>query len=91
MTVKQAIKILDWLIETDNKLAESILEPSRSWNQDFDCLKSFAQEFAEMKKRDVEIFKKIKKELVPNCKHPKKMRDKTPDGKSYCMNCNLDL
>jgi mRNA-degrading endonuclease YafQ of YafQ-DinJ toxin-antitoxin module len=54
-------------------------------------MKSFAKEFAQMKKRDIEIFIKIKKELVPNCKHPKKMRDKTLNGQWYCMNCNSDL
>ncbi len=34
---------------------------------------------------------KIRSELVPNCKHPQKMRDRTPDGQWYCMSCNLDL
>ena len=91
MTVKKAIKILDWLIETDQKFTEGIIDPSRSWNQNLDCMKDFAKEFVGMKKRDIEIFKKIKKELVSNCKHPKKMRDKTSDGQWYCMNCNSDL
>ncbi len=40
---------------------------------------------------NVQVLKVIKKELVPNCKHPKKMRDKTADGQWYCMNCNMDL
>jgi len=73
--------MLDWLIETDQKFAEGILDPTKSWNQNFDCMKSFAKEFADMKKRDIEIFIKIKKELVPNCKHPKKMRDRTSNDK----------
>ena len=34
---------------------------------------------------------KIRRELVPNCKHPKKMTDILPDGQKYCMSCNLDL
>ncbi len=33
----------------------------------------------------------IRNELVPDCNHPKKMNDRTPDGQLYCMNCNLDL
>ena len=33
----------------------------------------------------------IKNGLVPNCIHPKKMKDMAPDGQWYCMNCNLDL
>jgi len=32
----------------------------------------------------------IKKELVPNCTHPKDMNDKCA-GQLYCMSCNLDL
>jgi len=39
----------------------------------------------------IENLELIRKELVPNCKHPKKMRDKTANGQQYCMNCNLDL
>ncbi len=40
---------------------------------------------------NVQVLKVIKKELVPNCKHPKKMRDESPNGQWYCMNCNFDL
>ncbi len=29
--------------------------------------------------------------LQNNCRHPKKMRDFSPDGTVYCMNCNADL
>ena len=39
----------------------------------------------------IENLELIRKEIVPNCKHPKKMRDKTADGQCYCMNCNTDL
>ena len=39
----------------------------------------------------IENLELIRKELVTNCKHPKKMRDRTSDGQWYCMNCNLDL
>ena len=41
--------------------------------------------------RIIENLELIRKELVPNCKRPKKMRDKTADGQWYCMNCNSDL
>jgi len=33
----------------------------------------------------------IKKELVPNYNHPKKMNDRISDGQWYYMNCNMDL
>ena len=39
----------------------------------------------------IENLELIKKELVPNCRHPKKMRGKAANGQLYCMNCNLDL
>ena len=42
-------------------------------------------------KRIIENLEFIRKELVPNCKHPKKMRGRTTNGQWYCMNCNLDL
>ena len=35
----------------------------------------------------IENLELIRKELVPNCKHPKKMIDKTADGQWYCRNC----
>jgi len=33
----------------------------------------------------------IRNEIIPNCNHPKKMKDMAPDGQWYCMNCNLVL
>lgn len=33
----------------------------------------------------------LKKEIITNYKHLKKMRDKTSAGEWYCMNCNFDL
>ena len=91
MTIQKAIKILDWLIETDQKIVEGFIDPTKSWNQNFDCTKELAQTMADLKKKDIETFVMIKKELEIKCKHPKKMRDRTPDGQWYCMNCNLDL
>ncbi|MBL7015906.1 MAG: hypothetical protein ISR79_06015 [Nitrosopumilus sp.] len=34
---------------------------------------------------------KIRSELIPKCRHPKKMIDTLPGGQKYCMNCNFDL
>lgn len=44
-----------------------------------------------MIKHEMEWLKILKKEIAPNCKHPKKLRDVDPDGNPYCMGCNLDL
>jgi len=46
----------------------------------------------DMDKVHLENLQKIRKELVPNCKHPKKDRDLDPSTrKPYCMACNWDL
>ncbi len=42
-------------------------------------------------KGKADYLEKILKEIQPNCKHPKKMRDRTQDGQWYCMACNMDL
>lgn len=66
-------------------------DPTKSWNIGTDNIKYLAKTLSDSHQDSVRILKIIKKELVPNCKHPKKMRDKTADGQWYCMNCNSDL
>jgi len=61
------------------------------WNQGEEKIPEFSQQLAQVMARDVEILTQIKNELQPNCKHPKRLRDKTLDGTRYCMGCNLDL
>ena len=84
MTIKKAIKILDWWI---NQRKESIkkLNAENIFN-DSDITKILV----DSDQRVIDNLKLIKKEIVPNCKHPKNMRDKC-GGVEYCMNCNLDL
>jgi len=62
------------------------------WNyQEYDEATGVAKTIFEMDRIIISNLGKIRQELVPNCKHPKKMRDRTPDGQWYCMDCNLDL
>ncbi len=83
MTVKKAIKILDWWI---NQKEEKIKEIPNFNFKDTEIEKTlFDNEKAIIKNLEL-----IKKELVPNCKHPKNMRDKCGNVE-YCMNCNLDI
>lgn len=89
MTVKRAIKILDWCITLKTELKEGLLNPHESWNDD-EFTRRFAKGLADHIQIDTEILEKIRKELVSNCKHPKNMRDKSGDV-WYCMNCNQDL
>ena len=91
MTVKKAIKILDWLIEQENALAKGFVDIKHSWNQDFDCVRDLAKSLSDSKNNEIYALNLIKNELIPNCSHPKKMQDVDPKGNRYCMVCNMDL
>jgi len=87
MTVQKAIKILDWWIDQKKRGMEKF---QKEWNYS-DNTNGIAKTLLDMDKITIANLKTIKKELVPNCNHPKKMRDRTPDGQWYCMNCNMDV
>jgi len=91
MTKKNAIKILDIYIERNNKLANGLLDPTQPWNDSFDFIKRLVETLSDLTKDDTKVLELIKKQLQTNCKHPKKMRDKDPEGQWYCMDCNQDL
>ena len=91
MTTKNAIKIIDHVVQRKSQLKADFLNLEMPWNQGEGKITEFSQQLAHVMVRDVEILTQIKNELQPNCKHPKKMRDRTPDGQWYCMDCNLDL
>ena len=65
--------------------------PEKSWHINNSCVSDLAYQLEDAMRKDIENLKLVLKELVPNCKHPKKMRDGGPDGVAYCMNCNMDL
>ena len=84
MTVKKAIKILDWWInQREEKI--KLLDTEFKFNDP-----GITKVIFENEKTIIDNLKLILKEIVPNCKHPKKMQDKC-NGVKYCMNCNLDL
>lgn len=91
MTVKKALKLLDFLIEYEEKMQNTMSDPTKSWNIGGDNIVKLAKTLSSCHKDNVRVLNIIKKELVPNCKHPKKIRDKTANGQWYCMSCNLDL
>ncbi len=89
MTIKKAIKILDWWISHKNQGMEEL---KTKWNyQEYDDAMGVAKTIFDMDKTILHNLEKIRSELVPNCIHPQKMRDRAPDGQWYCMACNLDL
>lgn len=89
--MKKAIKILDWLIEQETSKAEGFLDPKKLWNQDFDFMRDFAKSLSNSIQNEVKVLQILRKEIVPNCKHPKKMQDMDSNRNRYCMNCNMDL
>lgn len=91
MTVKKAIKILDFIIQNKDGMRNDFQNPEKSWHIGESCVSGLAYQLRDVMRKDIENLKLILKELVPNCKHPKKMRDRTPNGDWYCMNCNMDL
>lgn len=91
MTVQKAIKIIDLLIEQQKKLATGMIDPQKPWNQEFGCLKDLADTMAMNLQNQTQALQIVKDQIIPKCKHPKKMQDKDSNGNLYCMNCNWDL
>ena len=87
MTVQKAIKIIDWWLEHKKTTMDDFKEKWRNSNDTYGVEKALM----DSDKTIIENLELIRKELVPNCKHPKKMRDRTANGQQYYMNCNLDL
>jgi len=87
MTVQKAIKIVDWWI---NQRKEGIEKLEKEWNYTNDD-HGIGKTLLDMDKTIISNLETIRKELIPNCKHPKKMKDRTVNGQWYCMNCNYDL
>lgn len=87
MSVKKAIKILDWWINQKKQGMEKLHE---DWSDSGDVY-GIGKTLLNADKIVISNLETIKNELIPDCKHPKKMRDRTADGQWYCMNCNVDL
>lgn len=84
MTLKKGIKMIDLWIEHREESIKK-LETENIFND-----ASITKTLVDCDKRIIDNLKLIKKEIVPNCKHPKKMQD-ICKGQKYCMNCNMDL
>ncbi|MCV0392100.1 MAG: hypothetical protein K5790_02270 [Nitrosopumilus sp.] len=87
MTVQKAIKIIDWWI---GQKKQTIQELQNKWLNSDDAY-GVEKALLHSEKTIILNLEVIRKELIPNCNHPKKMRDTTADGQVYCMNCNFDL
>jgi len=88
MTVKKAIQIIDWWIGHKQKIMEQL---RKKWNYNtFEEATDIAKVIFDADKTDIANLQAIRKQLVPNCKHPSKMHDVCA-GQKYCMSCNMDL
>ena len=89
--IKTAIEIIDYLIESHLRNSNGIEKLTKNWADDH--MKGLAKKIADTHEDVAKCLLLIKKyiEEKPKCKHPKKMRDKSPDGQWYCMNCNEDI
>ena len=82
MTVPKALKLLDWWIAQRENIIKEIF---------LDCKDSETMTIIHnSEKTIISNLKLIRAELIPKCKHPKKMQD-TCNGQKYCMACNWDL
>lgn len=76
MTVQKAIKIIDWWLEHKKTTMGKFQEKWKNSDDTYGVEKALM----DSDKTIIENLELIKKELIPNCKHTKKMRDKTADG-----------
>ena len=87
MTVKKAIKILDWWIKQKMQGIEKL---QKEWVFSDDT-HGMGKILLDVDKTIIANLESVRKELVPKCSHPKKMQDMDFKGNRYCMNYNLDL
>ena len=89
MTVKKAIEIVDWIINNKTKTIEEFYKPGII-DAKFDLSENLYRTLLKVAETDIYNLQVVKEQLVPDCKHPRKMHD-ICGGQKYCMNCNMDL
>ena len=90
MTTKKAIEILDWILNNKTKTKKEFYEPE-ILNAKYETSANLYRTLLQIAETDIHNLQAVKEQLVIKCKHPKKLRDVDPDGKLYCVGCNLDL
>jgi len=87
MSVKRAIKILNWWIDQKKHGMKKLQNEWNDSDNDYGVTKTLLG----MDKTIIVNLESIRNEMIPNCKHPTNMQDRDPAGHRYCINCNLDL
>lgn len=88
MTSTKAIQIVDSLIENRTKHIAELRKPENNWGHGIAA--DIVEHDIVRMTHEIGVFEILRKEIAPNCKHPKKMQDMCK-GQKYCMNCNMDL
>ncbi len=85
-----AVEITEGLMQAHLKNSKGIKNLVKDWTSDTKNLGITIAEVHDDVAKCLFVIKKLLEEK-PKCKHPKKMRDRSPDGQWYCMNCNEDI
>ena len=88
MTTKNAVEIVEMLLDTKTRFKANLERPENNWGTD--VVGRFVQGEIRNLANEIGWLQLLKKEIAPLCKHPKRMQDICRDQK-YCMNCNMDL
>jgi hypothetical protein len=88
MTSKKAVRIVDKFIENRTKHIAELQRPENNWGCGIAA--TMVNQDIERMTHEISVFKILRKEIAPDCKHPKEMHD-ICKGQKYCMNCNMDL
>ena len=98
MSLKKALKGIDIYLKGKNQLVSGLENKIKSWSND--GISDLTSALINSLKADVQFLDALKQKLLSEnklkttksiCRHPKKMKDKDPEGVWYCMNCNQDF
>jgi hypothetical protein len=91
MTTKKAIQILDWILNNKTKTIEELYKPNII-DSKYDLSENLYRTLLKIAETDIYNLEVVKKQLVPDCTHPKEDIDLDPETKKpYCTACNWDL
>ena len=98
MSLKKALNGIDIYLNGKKQLVTELENEIKSWPDD--KISSLTSALINSLKIDIQFLEVLKQKLLSenkvkttksSCRHPKKMRDKDPEGIWYCMNCNHNL
>jgi hypothetical protein len=98
MSLIKILKGIQYYLDSKKNLVSGLENEIKSWPDD--KISSLTSALLDSLKTDVQFLEALKQKLESentlnttksSCMHPKKMRDRDPEGVWYCMNCNRNL